>query len=66
MNQYRYRPIVLVNLLLLKATVIVAEWALEHKEWIARGKTYAPVALGGFVAYFVGIVIGQAILNALA
>ena len=66
MNQYRYRPIILINLLVLKATVKLAEWALEHKEWIARGRAYAPVVLGGFVAYFVGVAIGQAIVNALA
>ena len=66
MNQYRYRPIILINLLVLKATVVLAEWALEHKEWVARGKAYGPVVFGGFVAYFVGVVIGQAIINALA
>jgi hypothetical protein len=53
----------LINLLVLKATVTTAEWALEHREWIARGRAYAPVVLGGFVAYFVGVVIGQAIIN---
>jgi hypothetical protein len=63
MHQIRYRPIVLINLLVLKATVMVAEWALEHREWIARGRAYAPVVMGGFVAYFVGVVIGRAIVN---
>jgi hypothetical protein len=63
MNRLRYRPIVLINLLLLKATVMAAEWALEHREWIVRTKAYAPVVFGGFVAYFVGIVVGQAIVN---
>ncbi len=65
MNQIRYRPVILVNLLVLKATVFVAEWALEHREWIARGRAYAPVVLGGLVAYFVGVVVGQAIINTL-
>ena len=63
MNQIRYRPIVLINLFVLKATVFAAEWALEHREWIARGRAYAPVVMGGMVAYFVGVVIGQAIVN---
>jgi hypothetical protein len=63
MNQIRYRPIVLINLLVLKATVLAAEWALEHREWIARGRAYAPVVMGGFVAYFIGVVIGHAIVN---
>ncbi len=63
MNQIRYRPIVLINLLVLKATVLAAEWALEHREWIARGRAYAPVVMGGFAAYFVGVVIGHAIVN---
>lgn len=63
MNKYRYRPIILINLLVLKATVFAAEWALEHREWVLRGKAYAPVVLGGFAAYFVGIVVGQAIVN---
>ena len=63
MNQIRYRPIVLVNLLALKATVFVAEWALTHREWIARGKAYAPVVVSGLVAYFVGVVIGHAIVS---
>ena len=65
MNQIRYRPVILINLLVLKATVFVAEWALDHREWVAHGRAYAPVVLGGFVAYFVGLVIGQAIINAL-
>ncbi len=63
MHQIRYRPIVLINLLVLKGTVMAAEWALEHREWIARGRAYAPVVMGGFVAYFVGVVIGRAIVN---
>ncbi len=63
MNQLRYRPIVLVNLLVLRGTVLVAEWALEHRDWIARGRAYAPVVVGGFVAYFVGVVIGHAIVS---
>jgi hypothetical protein len=65
MNQFRYRPVIFVNLLVLKATVFAAEWALEHREWISRGRAYAPVVLGGFVAYFVGVVVGQAIIDAL-
>ena len=65
MNQIRYRPVILINLLVLKATVYIAEWALDQREWVARGRAYAPVVLGGFVAYFVGVVIGQAIINAL-
>jgi len=64
MNQVRYRPVILANLLVLKATVFAAEWALEHREWIARGRAYAPVVLGGFVAYFIGVVVGQAIMGA--
>jgi hypothetical protein len=64
MNQIRYRPVILVNLLVLKATVFAAEWALEHRQWISRGRAYAPVVLGGFVAYFVGVVVGQAIIDA--
>ncbi|MCH8093686.1 MAG: hypothetical protein IH858_00260 [Chloroflexi bacterium] len=63
MNQIRYRPIILVNLLALRTTVLVAEWALTHREWIARGKAYAPVIVSGFVAYFVGVVIGHAIVS---
>lgn len=65
MNQIKYRPVILINLLVLRATVFVAEWALEHRVWISRGRAYAPVVLGGFVAYFVGVVVGQAILSAL-
>jgi len=65
MNQIRYRPVILINLLVLKATVFVAEWALDHREWVSHGRAYAPVVLGGFVAYFIGVVIGQAIINAL-
>ena len=65
MNQIRYRPVILINLLVLKAAVFVAEWALDHREWVARGRAYSPVVLGGFAAYFVGVVIGQAIINAL-
>ncbi|MFQ5942062.1 MAG: hypothetical protein ACE5JF_00770 [Anaerolineales bacterium] len=63
MNQIRYRPIILINLLVLKATVFAAEWALEHREWIAHARAYSPVVLGGFVAYFVGVVVGRAIIN---
>jgi hypothetical protein len=65
MNQIKYRPVILINLLVLRATVFAAEWALEHRVWISRGRAYAPVVLGGFVAYFVGVVVGQAILSAL-
>jgi len=65
MNQLRYRPIILINLFVLKATVFAAEWALEHREWVVRARAYAPVVLGGFVAYFIGIVVGQAIVSAL-
>jgi hypothetical protein len=65
MNQIRYRPVILVNLLVLKATVFAAEWALEHRQWISSGRAYAPVVLGGFVAYFIGVVVGQAIISAL-
>lgn len=63
MNQIRYRPIILVNLLVLRTTVLVAEWALTHREWIVRGKAYAPVIVSGFVAYFIGVVIGHAIVS---
>ena len=63
MNQFQYRPIVVINLLVLRGTVFAAEWALEHREWIARGRAYAPVVMGGFVAYFVGVVIGHAIVS---
>ena len=65
MNQIRYRPVILVNLLVLKATVFAAEWALEHRQWISHGRAYAPVVFGGFVAYFIGVVVGQAIISAL-
>ena len=54
---------ILVNLLALRTTVLVAEWALTHREWIVRGKAYAPVIVIGFVAYFVGVVIGHAIVS---
>lgn len=63
MDKLRYRPIVLLNLLILKATVFVAEWALKHRDWVSRGRAYAPVFAGGFAAYFVGRVVGQAILT---
>jgi hypothetical protein len=63
MNKLRYQPIVLLNLVLLKASVFVTEWALEHRQWIGHARTYAPVFAGGLVAYFVGRVVGQAILT---
>lgn len=63
MNELRYRPIVLINLLVLRATVLVAEWALEHRKWISHARAYAPVVVSGFVAYFVGVVIGHAIVS---
>jgi hypothetical protein len=63
MDKLRYQPIVLLNLVILKATVFVTEWALEHREWITRARMYAPVFGGGLVAYFVGRVVGQAILT---
>ena len=65
MNQLRYRPIVALNLLLLKTTVLLAEWALQHREAVRRGRAYAPVVFGGFAAYFAGRVVGQAIINGL-
>ena len=63
MNRLRYRPIVLINLFALRATVFAAEWALKHREWVAVGRNYAPVALGGIAAYFLGVVIGQAVFS---
>ena len=65
MNQLKYRPIVVLNLILLKATVLLAEWALEHRETVRLGRAYAPVVLGGFAAYFAGRMVGQAIMNGL-
>ena len=65
MNQLKYRPIVVLNLILLKATVFLAEWALKHRETVRLGRAYAPVVLGGFAAYFAGQVVGQAIMNGL-
>ncbi len=65
MNQIKYRPVIVINLLVLRATVFAAEWALDHRVWISRGQAYAPVVLGGFVAYFVGVVVGLAIISAL-
>lgn len=65
MNQLKYRPIVMLNLLLLKATVVIAEWALKHRESVRLGRAYAPVVLGGFAAYFAGRVVGHAIINGL-
>lgn len=66
MNRLRYRPIVVVNLVMLRATVFLAEWALAHRDWVMRGRAYAPVVLGGIAAYLVGLVIGQAIVNGFA
>ncbi|MGH2619991.1 MAG: hypothetical protein ACRDHG_05400 [Anaerolineales bacterium] len=63
MNQLKYRPIVVLNLLLLKTTVVLAEWALKHREAVRLGRAYAPVVLGSFAAYFAGRVVGQAIVN---
>ena len=65
MNQLKYRPIVVLNLLLLKTTVFVAEWALKHRAAVKLGRAYAPVVLGSFAAYFAGRVVGQAIINGL-
>jgi hypothetical protein len=65
MNKLKYRPIVVLNLLLLKTTVLLAEWALQHREPVRLGRAYAPVFLGGCVAYFAGRVVGQAIINGL-
>ena len=65
MNQLKYRPIVVLNLLLLKTTVVLAEWALKHRKAIRIGRAYAPVVLGSFGAYFAGRVVGQAIINGL-
>lgn len=63
MNKLRYRPIVILNLIVLRATVALTEWALEHRERLAQVRTYAPVFAGGMAAYFVGRVVGQAILT---
>ena len=65
MNQFKYQPIVLLNLVLLKATVFLAEWALEHREMVRLSRAYGPVLAGGFAAYFAGRVVGQAILSGL-
>ena len=65
MNKLKYRPIVVLNLLLLKTTVLLAEWALQHREAVRLCRAYAPVFLGGFAAYFAGRVVGQAIINGL-
>lgn len=63
MNQLRYKPIVIANLIVLRATVAVAEWALEHRQALAQIRVYAPVFAGGMAAYFVGRVVGQALLT---
>jgi hypothetical protein len=66
MDRVKYRPIVLFNLLALRTTVYIAEWALRHRRVIDLGKEYAPVALGSCLAYYAGRVVGQAILYGLA
>lgn len=63
MNNLKYQPIVYLNLLILKASVFLAEWALDHRQWVTRARAYAPVFAGGLVAYFAGRVVGQAILT---
>lgn len=63
MNQFKYQPIVLLNLILLKATVFLTEWALKHRETVRLGRAYGPLMVGAFAAYFAGRVIGQAILS---
>lgn len=63
MNKLRYQPIVILNLVVLQATVAITEWALEHRERLTQVRAYAPVIAGGMAAYFVGRVVGQAILT---
>lgn len=63
MNQLRYKPIVILNLIILRATVAATEWALQHRKALAQIRIYAPVFAGGMAAYFVGRVVGQALLT---
>lgn len=63
MDKLRYRPIVILNLIALKATVAITEWALEHRSSLNQLRAYAPIFAGGIAAYFVGRIVGQAILT---
>jgi hypothetical protein len=51
------------RLILLRATVFLAEWAIRHRGLLLRAKDYAPLVAGTAGAYLLGRMVGLALIH---